>query len=116
MLIHQPIQPRKWIISRVRKPNILHQIHTCTAALSEDTSDIHAIATSIPAETPDHVQIFPSTIYRASATHLTFGPISGVRAQAASMDVALRPSLSKTPERAASHEPVQVVMRYCKFG
>ena len=64
----------------------------------------------------DHVQIFPSTIYRASATHLTFGPISGVRAQAASMDVALRPSLSKTPERAASHEPVQVVMRYCKFG
>lgn len=74
----------------------------------------NAYAASNPAVTPDDVQKFPSTVHRAFATQLTFGPCEVAQAHEYLFVVAFRPS--RTPVDATSAEPVQIVRRYCRVG
>lgn len=78
------------------------------------TSSIQANVTSIPALTPDEVQIFPSVTHLARATQFTSGARAVISFHAFLFVVARLPL--RIPARAASPEPVHTVIRYCSWG
>ena len=82
---------------------------TSSATSLPHTLSTHAKIISIPAATPELVQIFPSTTHRALATHFTFPFCCLTHVKAFLLDVARRPS--RTPDLARMAEPVQTVRR-----
>lgn len=113
-MLSQPIQFRKGIPTRTSC--LVYSIRSAIllAFSSPKTLPIQASVTSIPALTPDEVQIFPSVTHLARLTHSTSGPSATISFHAILLVVALLPL--RTPARAASPEPVQTVIKYSRRG
>jgi hypothetical protein len=84
------------------------EIYSATSA--PYTCPSHAYVTSIPAEIPDDVQIFPSSTHRAVCTQLTLGPVDVAQAHERLLVVACFPS--RMPARARIVAPVQMEIMY----
>lgn len=74
----------------------------------------YILVRSVPADTRELIQMFPSTTRRAECTHWTSGRHCFI-AENAPLNVVSR-VLSSRPVRAAMPAPVHTVIRYCSFG